>query len=218
MLNVKLSSGDTKEIYLVDSDLEKTEEQLIEQIKKALPKPTGKGKQKGGEFERQIGYKLSLWLSKGTRKDLLCRTVGSGAQFTSANLRNQSAGIPGDLRSQDPLADKFCATYVIECKFWKNLDILNFLRGEGELYKALVKVQGEGAMLHKSYMLIARQNNRPDILLTNTLAPVSHHVLFGGNVFMYILDTFLNRITPEVLLGNQTSTDDSSAAAASNSQ
>src|SRR5581483_12100766 len=98
----------------------------------------GGGKEKGSQYEREIGYKLSLWLSNGARKDILCRTVGSGAQFTfSKSVR----GIPGDLRSQHELGDLFCQKFVLECKHWKDLELIRFLSAEGELYKAFLKVK-----------------------------------------------------------------------------
>jgi hypothetical protein len=170
----------------------------------------GAGKNKGSEYERTVGYKLSLWLSGGQRKDLLCRTVGSGAQFTFAKTRNQIAGIPGDLRSQAEEANKFCNTYTIECKHWRDLEIIKFLNGEGELYEALKKVQGEATQLGKNWMLVARQNRRPDILLTGNSTSYGkfHHILpchllFNEQVVMYQLDEFLKAVTPEMLLDGE---------------
>ena len=170
----------------------------------------GGGKPKGGGYERDIGYKLSLWLSGGTRRDLICRTVGSGAQFTSANLRNTTAGHPGDLRSQDPLADKFCSSYVIECKFWKNLELIRFLECKGELYDALIKVKKEAEQTGKCWLLCCRQNHRYDILLMPIEAmskcyilnsvKLDFHAIFNGTVYMYKLDEFLAAIPPDKLL------------------
>jgi hypothetical protein len=213
-LHIRLKNGDIQTLFLEQSDFEKDENTLLKEILVLIKKPNiGMGKPKGGEFERQVGYKLSLWLSKGTRKDLLCRTVGSGAQFTSANLRNQTAGIPGDLRSQDPLADTFCSKFVIECKHWEDLQILHFLRREGELYKALEKVRGEAAQLNKKFMLIAKQNYQ-SILLFMSREPsimTHYHLLFENKVVMCELDELLNTTTPEVFLGDTTlqSTNDS---------
>ena len=169
-------------------------------------------KAKGSGFERDIGYKLSLWLSGGTRKDLICRTVGSGAQFTSANVRGTTAGIPGDLRSQAVEADKFFQSIVLECKFWADLEFLRFLDRQGELYTAMQKVKSEADSLKKWFWLICRQNRRYDILLMpveamsrcaydscNNLipSPLSFHNLFDGLVYMYKLDDFIKAISPE---------------------
>ena len=161
----------------------------------------GAGKNKGSSYEREVGYKLSLWLSKGERRDLLCRTVGSGAQFTSWN-----SGHPGDLRSQHELANKLCNAVAIECKHWKNLDILSFLLGRGDLYKAMLKVKKEGVKTNRSWMLIIRQNHKPDLLLSpisNFLAyafMTEHNLYLDLEKIIFIkLDEFLRTYKPEIL-------------------
>lgn len=156
----------------------------------------GGGKEKGSSFERKVGEKISLWLSKGLRKDLLCRTVGSGAQFTSSNR-----GLPGDLRAQDSVeAFNFCSKFVIECKHWSNLDFDNFLLKKGELYKALIKVKQEGITAKKSYWFVVKRNNRPEWVMTPVFMPMieSHH-LFDGAVYLYKLDQVIKDILPENL-------------------
>jgi len=178
----------------------------------------GAGKSKGSGYEREVGYKLSLWLSGGERKDLVCRTVGSGGQFTTANLRGTTAGIPGDLRSQHPLADKFFDHIVLECKFWRDLEFLRFLNGEGLLHEAMVKVRKEAEQMGKWWWLVCRQNRRYDILLMPVQAlsrckydscynpcptPLNFHAIFNGQVYMYKLDDFLKAISPGALLSKE---------------
>lgn len=168
----------------------------------------GGGKGKGGGFELDIGYKLSLWLSDGKRKDICCRTVGSGAQFTAAKGRGTNAGIPGDIRSQDELADKFFKHVVVECKFWKDLEFLRFLERKGELYQALEKVKQEATELNRLWWLICRQNRRYDIVLMPSERiesiwvknEVGYHMLFAGSVFMFKLDEFTKSIKPDEYL------------------
>jgi hypothetical protein len=170
----------------------------------------GGGKAKGSGYEREIGYKLSLWLSNNTRKDIVCRTVGSGAQFTSANMRGTTAGIPGDLRSQDPVADKFFQNVVLECKFWADLELLHFLDQKSLLHEALIKVKSEAESLNKYYWLVARQNRRYDIVFMPIEAMsrssiilgsnVKYHCLFNGQVYMFKLDEFLGYIKPDEYL------------------
>lgn len=165
----------------------------------------GGGKPKGGGYERETGAKLSLWLTDGKRDDLLCRTVGSGAQFTVAAQKNKLAGHAGDLMAQDPLAYELCNQYVIECKFWKNLQMIQFLDGRGELHKALQKVQLESLSVNKSWWLVAKQNHQKDFLimapkkiysdfLINPAMRPRFHLLFNGAVMMYYLDEFLNLV------------------------
>ena len=46
-----------------------------------MTKP-GYGKQKGGEYERTVCKKLSLWVSNGTRDDIFWRSAMSGGRAT----------------------------------------------------------------------------------------------------------------------------------------
>lgn len=165
----------------------------------------GGGKNKGGGFERDTGQKLSLWISQGLRKDLLCRTVGSGAQFTTAAQKSKSAGHAGDLMSQDPLAYELCNQYVIECKFWRDLKLIHFLDNRGDLYEAMKKIHLEGLSVNKKWWLIAKQNHQKDLLimapkkiysdfLKNPLSKPRFHLLFSGAVMMYYLDDFLSLV------------------------
>lgn len=154
----------------------------------------GQGKNKGSSFERAVGAKLSLWLSAGKRKDLLCRTVGSGAQFTFSKA---SQGNPGDLMAQDPIAFEFMSKTVVECKHWRSLDMIKFLNKKGDLYKALLKVRQEGNLAGKSWWLIAKQNNQPTLLLMPYLPSIHHHpnleyhILFRSTVLLFQFENYL---------------------------
>lgn len=167
----------------------------------------GGGKEKGSQFERDIGAALSLWLSHGEKKDLLCRTVGSGGQYTFASVRGVVAGIPGDLRSQSPLADEFCKHFVIECKHWKNLNLFQFMEKQGELYKALIKVKKEAEKEGKFWWLITKQNHKRTLLfmpidamrLAYPAGPINanFHILFNGTVYMYYFAEYIQALRPE---------------------
>lgn len=163
---------------------------------------SGGGKGKGSSFEREVGYSLSLWLSCGQRKDLICRTVLSGGQFTVGGKGNQ-----GDLMAQHPLAFKFFECFSVECKHWKNLEMVRFLVRDGDLYKALKKVKKQAEHENKLWMLIARQNFQKTILFMPAEAMVyffkqisglSYHVLFSGNVYMFYFSEFLSKASPEL--------------------
>lgn len=172
----------------------------------------GGGKEKGSQFERDMGAAISLWLSHGEKKDLLCRTVGSGGQYTFAATRGTVAGIPGDLRSQSPLADGFCNEFVMECKHWKNLNIHQFLEKQGELYDALQKVAKEGEKERKSWWLIAKQNHKKTLLFmpvqamstayASGIVKLDFHILFSGTVYMYYLAEYLSSVQPEQLFNS----------------
>lgn len=169
----------------------------------------GGGKSKGSGFERLVCEKVSLWITHDLRKDLMCRTVGSGGQFTSAINRGTQAGLAGDIRSQDPLADKLCSSVVIEAKFWRDLEIIKFLNRQGELYVALEKVKKEGVTVGKSWWLVAKQNRQKELLFMptelvkhlyteNSKKPdLDFHLLFKGSVYLCELDSFFKQVTPE---------------------
>lgn len=160
----------------------------------------GAGKAKGSGYEREVGAKISLWISKGERKDLLCRTVLSGGQFTMASIGNA-----GDLMAQHPLAFPFFAKCVVECKSWRSLGLDKFLNREGDLYKALLKVQMEAEKVGKTYWLVCKQNHGPTLVFMSFKPTISYvenvslsrHLLFNGSVYMFYLDIFLDIVSHE---------------------
>lgn len=175
-------------------------------------KPGG-GKTKGSGWERTCCEILSLWLSKGERKDLICRTVGSGGQFTSSAQRGTIKGLAGDLRAQDGIeAFKFFERTVTECKFWADLELVKFLLQSGELYEAMQKVKKEAEQTEKpNWWLLAKQNNRQPLLFTQCdfngnagfkypLEKLRYHLLFNASVFMFTLDEFVKVVDPAELL------------------
>lgn len=126
-------------------------------------KTPGGGSLKGSNFEREIGYMLSKWISNGSSDDLICRAGGSGASFTT-----YKRGTAGDLKALDGRAQPFFDRYVIECKHWQDLDyyLHSFLLGEKDLYEAMLKVKTQAASQGKSFMLIVKQNRRPELIIT----------------------------------------------------
>jgi hypothetical protein len=169
----------------------------------------GQGKSKGGEFERLINTKLSLWLSNGERKDIVCRSEGSGARFTSSFKKGCAVGTSGDAMAVHPLAFPLLNLFVLEYKHWKNLEILSCLQGKGELFKAVEKVRREAFSQGKGWWLVARQNYQPIILFAHFLdkevefrvAPYADHLLFK-NFYMFELEKFFKQVRPENILGN----------------
>lgn len=162
---------------------------------------TGAGsKNKGSSFERFVCQSLSKWLTAGARNDVLRRTVGSGGQFTRAK---STKGEPGDIGPNDPLAFEFMARFVIECKHWKKLDLIdNLWDDKHALMLAVNKVRGEARGLNREWMLIARQNHRPTLLFIaatpylKCLAQnkIQYHALFGGTVLLMRFEDFVESI------------------------
>jgi hypothetical protein len=130
---------------------------------------TGGSKDKGSAFERMICRELSLLISKGTRKDLLWRSAMSGGRATIQlrdEVLNQTQA--GDISSIDILSHWLIRDYMIECKHYANLEFTSgFLSKTGALYRFWNSLLSDATRRGKSPMLIAKQNNRPIVMLTS---------------------------------------------------
>lgn len=73
----------------------------------------------------------------------------------------------GDIGCIDSEGEEFLRKYVIECKFYKKLDItLGMLSNRGFLYLFWEKIAYDAYQARREPMLIARQNRTPTMLLT----------------------------------------------------
>jgi len=158
----------------------------------------GGGKAKGSEFERWVGQRLSLWISNQQRNDLVTRTVLSGGQWTASG--DKQRGSAGDLTSNHPDAHPFFERFVVECKHWAWIDLVDFCHQKGELYTALEKVQREAAKCKRLWMLVAKQNRRADMLFMPAVFDIPltidhhYHELFRGTVYMFRFDEFIKEV------------------------
>jgi len=155
----------------------------------------GGGKEKGSNFEREIAALLSLWISNNERNDLFRRTVLSGGQYTQGIGKR---GEPGDLGPNHPLAFAFIDKFVVECKTWAYLELIDVVWGKHALYDAMMKVKQEAESSLKSWMLIAKQNRRPTLVFfpveavfyfsADVFLTEQWHTLFNGSVYMFRLN------------------------------
>ena len=161
---------------------------------------------KGGEHERAIGRKLSLWLSNGEHNDLFTRNVLSGGAYTASYQRHgKGKGIPGDLAAAHPLAYSFLQMFLVECKHWRDIQADAILwGGKGELLRVISKTEQQAAESRRFAMLIARQNFRPDLLFLPHFVgqrccndSLIHHSLWSGRVYACTLDSFLKHDATE---------------------
>jgi hypothetical protein len=84
----------------------------------------GGGKSKGSAFERLVCERLSRWMSRGLRDDLLWRSAMSGGRATvkaKKGMRNVSQ--VGDISAIDPQGEHLTGTFCIECKTYKDLHL-----------------------------------------------------------------------------------------------
>lgn len=127
------------------------------------------GKAKGGEQERVIAVELSLWLSQGKDKNLLWRSASSGGrstQFAKSGvlIGNQA----GDLSAVSPGGHKLIDKFVVEVKFYKDLNVQNIVYETNTgLMKFWEKLLFECKTYTKHPMLIAKQNFQPEIVCLN---------------------------------------------------
>lgn len=170
--------------------------------------------QKGSSFERDTGERLSLWITGGERKDLFMRAKLSGGAFTQLEAKGGVLNVPGDLIAQHELAFPFLRVCCIECKHRRDIDLLHYLLDPGDrsfLAQTVTQARRQAKLAGLHYIVIAKQNNRPTIMLMGTEAgeaaiAASHssrrrlhglvyHVLHGG-VTMLRFDQFLSMVRP----------------------
>lgn len=127
------------------------------------PEPRRSGrrsKAKGANHEREICRKLSLWLSRGERADLFTRNVLSGGLHTRT-----ASGQPGDVAAAHPVSYDFLQVFHVECKHWSNIQVEALLWSDrGKLRSVLSKLDSDARKARRIYILIARQNFRPDLV------------------------------------------------------
>lgn len=128
---------------------------------------SGGGKQKGAAYERKICAALSMWLSRGTRKDLFWRSAMSGGRATLAHAKGVALSTQGgDVSAIDPMGALFTERFCVEVKFYKDLDLTAFWQGTGKLAKFWVRAKADAAKYGKEPMLIAKQNMQPTLVIT----------------------------------------------------
>ena len=136
----------------------------------------GGSKQKGADYERLICNKLSLWVSRGVSRDLFWRSAMSGGRATIGRRRgielNRQAG---DVCAIAPEGHALTSQFYVECKFYHNLGLGNFILAAGPLYEFWMQT-ADNARHHDRYpMLIAKQNYWPSLILVkaNTLESIT---------------------------------------------
>jgi len=126
----------------------------------------GSGKRKGSQFERDCCKKLSIWITDGKREDALWRSAMSGGRATIAKKAGRDIRQAGDITSVSPEGHALSNHYYIECKFYKNLDIDNFLLDvRGKLAKFWLETIKQAKIYHRQPILIAKENGRASIVI-----------------------------------------------------
>lgn len=153
---------------------------------------SGGGKSKGSAFERQVCRRLSLWLSQGTRDDLLWRSAMSGGRATiQMNSGKVNLTQSGDISAIALEAYEFCQKTFVEVKHYKDLSIdRGFICNTGNLAKFWRTARWEAIRYRKQPLLIARQNLYPTLAITDRDAgifsqPIIELTHWWASVFLF---------------------------------
>lgn len=169
----------------------------------------GFGKQKGGTFEREICKKLSLWISNSTRDDIFWRSAMSGGRASVQFKKGQqNLTQAGDISAIDPLGDFFIKKCIVECKFYKNLQLENLFftvsnSGIVGFWNILLQKIADSK---KIPFLVVKQNYKEPLLGTSyrmkSLLKKHNYPDFSIGIFperdliIYDFATFLEKIDP----------------------
>lgn len=137
-----------------------------------------KGAHKGSAFERKICKQLSLWMSRGTRGDLLWRTAGSGARATTARKKGQIIQGDGDIIAVDRSACWLTDSILLELKHYRDLQVLYSLFNDAfldplntitpKLLRFWLDTVDKAREANKFPVMVYKENQRPTMILLYT--------------------------------------------------
>ena len=128
------------------------------------------GKKKGGEFERRISKKLSLWISRGERDDLFWRTHGSGSRHTVRDNNGQlTEGQDGDICSTcSGVSEKFRDIFSLELKNYEDINLWGLItQKKTGLLDFWKQTKQQAGKVDKIPVLIIKENYRPILFISN---------------------------------------------------
>jgi hypothetical protein len=112
-------------------------------------------KNKGSSFERKICKLLSQWITGGDREDILWRSISSGA-WNTIKKRTTTTQI-GDITYIDELGKEFIEKFAIECKSYKDVQMIKLFNENSIINKWWDKINEEAG---DKYPLIIFKENR----------------------------------------------------------
>lgn len=128
------------------------------------------GPKKGGDFERLICRKLSLFVTGGRNDSVFWRSANSGGRATrmmkggKVNLHQS-----GDLTAISEEAYPWCAKFYFELKCYRDLQIVpSLLKRKGILLSFWTDTVEKAAKYSKRPVLICHQDLCPDFLVCSS--------------------------------------------------
>ena len=175
----------------------------------------GGGKKKGSSFEREICKKLSLWISEGEKDDVFWRSAMSGGRSTvgvkKGIKRSQQVG---DISAIDVIGQKFIDIFLVECKFYKNIQLHSLLFGKpskNSIHEFWTVLEKKAKEFYKEPMLIFKQNKLPvliglrgeswccSLLADFRILPIAKFLNTDPRFYLYEFDKFLKITNPSIL-------------------
>lgn len=159
-------------------------------------------KQKGGNFERLMCKKLSLWITNNKRSDVLWRSASSGAVYTISQKSGQSLyqSQSGDIAAIDPLGRKLTNLFTVELKCYKSLQLDNMIQGRTSVLEEFWLTHTNLAKeVKKLPMLIGKQNRGEHLLclpgwFDKQLINIDSVVVKRLNLTIFLLDEVIDKM------------------------
>lgn len=136
--------------------------------KRVRKKKGGSGARKGGQFERDACKKLSRLVLPKSKETVFWRSASSGGRATVRHRQmvKGDSTQAGDICAIHPAGNWMAENFLIECKFYKSLDIASgLLTGRGRLAAFWARTCRDAIRHKKRPMMIAKENRTPTLLL-----------------------------------------------------
>lgn len=163
----------------------------------------GGGAGKGAAFERDTCVKLSLWITRGEKKDVFWRTAMSGGRATVHKKAGSNIRQSGDICAVSPEGFPLVDNFFVECKHVKYLGIAEFMfKHTGVLCGFWYTALAEAESYNKQPMIIACQNRFPTLIITPIgvqFRPIIQAI--SNNYEIGLFDAFLNSPPHAVIPG-----------------
>jgi len=166
----------------------------------------------GNNYERIIARKLSLWLTYNQSDDVVWRDIGSGNKATIRKKQNKESIWQGDIVPIDLQYKYFFDVFAIDTKSYKEINWLfinNNNNKSNVILQQWVKVVNDTTEKIPLMIVQIRDRKTPETIFMPTYIKLND-VLYNHNFMVYffeqnpvynckifILDDFLNHITPE---------------------
>lgn len=125
----------------------------------------GQGKNKGSNFERLLCRKLTKWITGKERPEIFWRTASSGGKATQDQKTGVDCTMDGDIMAISNRGQWFTDYFFVECKFYKDFDLLNMLKEKGLIFRWWEKLENSAWKTGKEPILILKKNRYSPLIM-----------------------------------------------------